>query len=172
MGIFLVHNSCRPCGNFFRAFCRINAPLPYFSDRRVISDCVSSRRVWTNRTHSDGQTSVVTARHASKAAAASSSSPVQRAPLETAVAGFREALKERTRKRVPLAWAATQMNLGSELSLPTKSIGNAHACATSPRESPVHLRLGCAHNRSSWIAFATPAIWIIGWSSSAIAAPT
>jgi len=31
------------------------------------------------------------------------------------VTAFREALKERTRKRVPLDWAATQNNLGNAL---------------------------------------------------------
>jgi tetratricopeptide (TPR) repeat protein len=36
--------------------------------------------------------------------------------LEEAVAAHREALKERTRERVPLQWAATQMNLGAALS--------------------------------------------------------
>ena len=37
------------------------------------------------------------------------------ARLEQAVAAFTEALKERTRARVPLAWAATQNNLGAAL---------------------------------------------------------
>ena len=36
--------------------------------------------------------------------------------LEEAVTAFREALKERTRERVPLDWAATQTNLGNALS--------------------------------------------------------
>jgi exonuclease VII small subunit len=35
--------------------------------------------------------------------------------LEEAVARFREALKERTRERVPLQWAMTQNNLGNTL---------------------------------------------------------
>ena len=35
------------------------------------------------------------------------------ARLEQAVAAFTEALKERTRERVPLYWAATQNNLGT-----------------------------------------------------------
>ena len=35
--------------------------------------------------------------------------------LEQAVAAFTEALKERTRARVPLDWAATQSNLGAAL---------------------------------------------------------
>jgi hypothetical protein len=35
--------------------------------------------------------------------------------LEEAVAAFREALKERTRERVPLAWASTQKNLESTI---------------------------------------------------------
>ncbi len=35
--------------------------------------------------------------------------------LEEAVAAYREALKERTRERVPLDWARTQMNLGTAL---------------------------------------------------------
>ena len=34
------------------------------------------------------------------------------ARLEEAVAAYREALKERTRERVPLEWAMTQNNLG------------------------------------------------------------
>ncbi|MGA7450837.1 MAG: hypothetical protein WBW73_06015 [Rhodoplanes sp.] len=37
------------------------------------------------------------------------------ARLEEAVAAFREALKERTRERVPLQWATTQNNLGLAL---------------------------------------------------------
>ena len=37
------------------------------------------------------------------------------ARLEEAVAAYREALKERTRERVPLDWAATQNNLGNAL---------------------------------------------------------
>ena len=37
------------------------------------------------------------------------------AKLEDAVAAYREALKERTRERVPLDWAATQNNLGNAL---------------------------------------------------------
>ncbi|MGA7450609.1 MAG: hypothetical protein WBW73_04810 [Rhodoplanes sp.] len=36
--------------------------------------------------------------------------------LNEAVAAYREALKERTRERVPLDWAMTQMNLGTALS--------------------------------------------------------
>ena len=36
--------------------------------------------------------------------------------LEEAVAAYREALKERTRERVPLDWATTQNNLGNALS--------------------------------------------------------
>jgi tetratricopeptide (TPR) repeat protein len=35
--------------------------------------------------------------------------------IEEAVAAYREALKERTRERVPLNWAATQNNLGTAL---------------------------------------------------------
>ena len=35
--------------------------------------------------------------------------------LEEAVSTFHQALKERTRERVPLAWATTQMNLGTAL---------------------------------------------------------
>jgi tetratricopeptide (TPR) repeat protein len=38
------------------------------------------------------------------------------ARLEEAVAAYRDALKERTRERVPLQWAMTQNNLGSALS--------------------------------------------------------
>ena len=37
------------------------------------------------------------------------------ARLEEAVAAYREALKERTRERVPLEWATTQNNLGNAL---------------------------------------------------------
>ena len=37
------------------------------------------------------------------------------ARLEQAVAAFTEALKERTRERAPLDWAATQNNLGNAL---------------------------------------------------------
>jgi tetratricopeptide (TPR) repeat protein len=36
-------------------------------------------------------------------------------PLEEAVAAYRDALKERTRERVPLDWAMTQNNLGNAL---------------------------------------------------------
>jgi len=38
------------------------------------------------------------------------------ARLEEAVVAYRDALKERTRERVPLDWAATQYNLGNALS--------------------------------------------------------
>jgi hypothetical protein len=38
------------------------------------------------------------------------------AHLEEAVAAYRAALEERTRERVPLDWAQTQMNLGTTLS--------------------------------------------------------
>ncbi|MBI1331136.1 MAG: tetratricopeptide repeat protein, partial [Alphaproteobacteria bacterium] len=37
------------------------------------------------------------------------------ARLEEAVTAYREALKERTRERVPLDWAMTQNNLGTAL---------------------------------------------------------
>jgi hypothetical protein len=37
------------------------------------------------------------------------------APLKEVVTGFREALQERTRERVPLQWAETQNNLGNAL---------------------------------------------------------
>jgi hypothetical protein len=37
------------------------------------------------------------------------------ARLEAAVAAYRAALQERTRERVPLAWAMTQNNLGNAL---------------------------------------------------------
>ena len=37
------------------------------------------------------------------------------ARLDEAVAAYREALKERTRERVPLDWAMTQNNLGNAL---------------------------------------------------------
>ena len=39
----------------------------------------------------------------------------QNKPLEEAVASYQEALKERTRERVPLDWAVTQNNLGAAL---------------------------------------------------------
>jgi hypothetical protein len=39
----------------------------------------------------------------------------QNKPLEEAVAAYQEALKERTRERVPLDWAMTQTNLGAAL---------------------------------------------------------
>jgi tetratricopeptide (TPR) repeat protein len=39
----------------------------------------------------------------------------QSQPLKEAVAAYREALKERTRERVPLDWAMTQNNLGNAL---------------------------------------------------------
>jgi hypothetical protein len=35
--------------------------------------------------------------------------------LEKAVIAYREALKERTRERVPMRWAATESNLGTAL---------------------------------------------------------
>ena len=37
--------------------------------------------------------------------------------LEQAVTAFTEALKERTRKRVPLDWASTQSNLGRAIQI-------------------------------------------------------
>ena len=37
------------------------------------------------------------------------------ARLEEAVSAYRDALKERTRERVPLDWAMTQNNLGNAL---------------------------------------------------------
>ena len=40
----------------------------------------------------------------------------QNAPLQEAVTAYRDALKEYTRERVPLDWAATQNNLGNALS--------------------------------------------------------
>jgi len=40
--------------------------------------------------------------------------------LEEAVAAYREALKERTRERVSLDWAAAQMNLGGALAVLAK----------------------------------------------------
>ncbi len=39
------------------------------------------------------------------------------ARLEEAITAFREALRERTRERVPLQWASTQMNLGVVLKM-------------------------------------------------------
>ena len=39
------------------------------------------------------------------------------ARLKEAVAALREALKERTRERVPLDWAMTQNNLGNALAI-------------------------------------------------------
>ena len=64
--------------------------------------------------------------------------PWQRAPdlgqretgtgrLDEAVAAYRDALKERTRDRVPLDWAMTQMNLGNALrTLGERETGTAH----------------------------------------------
>ena len=55
------------------------------------------------------------------------------AKLEEAVAAYREALKERTRERVPLDWATTQNNLGNAL----RRSGNARAARrSSKRPSP------------------------------------
>ena len=45
------------------------------------------------------------------------------ARLEEAASAFREALKERTRERVPLDWAATQNNLGLAL---VRSVSYTH----------------------------------------------
>ena len=46
--------------------------------------------------------------------------------LNEAVAAYREALKERTRERVPLDWAMTQSNLGNALqSLGARESGTA-----------------------------------------------
>ena len=50
------------------------------------------------------------------------------ARLEEAVAAFRAALKERTRERVPLQWAKTQMNLGDALSR-ARGTGARHGAA-------------------------------------------
>ncbi|WP_306547478.1 tetratricopeptide repeat protein [Desulfobulbus sp.] len=48
------------------------------------------------------------------------------APLDEAVSAYREALKERTRERVPLDWAGTQNNLGNALvTLGKRVIGTA-----------------------------------------------
>jgi hypothetical protein len=48
--------------------------------------------------------------------------------LEEAVEAYREALQELTRARVPLDWAATQMNLGVALaSLGARESGTAAA---------------------------------------------
>ena len=50
----------------------------------------------------------------------------QNQPLEEAVTAYQEALKERTRERVPLDWAATQNNLGNALlRLGEREIGTA-----------------------------------------------
>jgi hypothetical protein len=43
--------------------------------------------------------------------------------LQEAVAAYRAALEERTRERVPLDWAMTQMNLGCSTSAPLRQIG-------------------------------------------------
>ena len=49
------------------------------------------------------------------------------AHLEEAVAAYRAALEERTRDRVPLDWAMTQMNLGTALeTLGQRESGTAH----------------------------------------------
>ena len=50
------------------------------------------------------------------------------ARLEEAVAAYREALKERTRERVPLEWAGTQNNLGTALSEPWRA-GERHGAS-------------------------------------------
>jgi len=49
--------------------------------------------------------------------------------MKAAVAAYSEALKERTRKTVPLAWAATQNNLG----LAFESIGKLQEAVNSYR---------------------------------------
>ena len=38
--------------------------------------------------------------------------------LEQAIVAYRAALQERTRERVPLAWATTQTNLGRAIQIP------------------------------------------------------
>jgi tetratricopeptide (TPR) repeat protein len=50
--------------------------------------------------------------------------------LEEAITAYRGALKERTRERVPLQWAMTQMNLGNALC----KLGNA-LCKLGERET-------------------------------------
>ena len=58
----------------------------------------------------------------------SGSARAGRRRLEEAVAAYREALKERTRERVPLDWAATQNNLGNALrTLGERESGTAQA---------------------------------------------
>ena len=59
----------------------------------------------------------------------SGSARAGRRKLEEAVAAYREALKERTRERVPLDWATTQMNLGNAL----ERSGSARAGRASSR---------------------------------------
>ena len=47
--------------------------------------------------------------------------------LEEAIAAYREALKDRTRERLPLEWAGTQNNLGNALAiLGARKTGTAH----------------------------------------------
>src|SRR5437764_9219486 len=54
------------------------------------------------------------------------SASARAAPLEEAVTAYRDALKERTRERVPLDWATTQNNLGNALgSLGERESGTA-----------------------------------------------
>ena len=50
------------------------------------------------------------------------------ARLEQAVAAYHAALEERTRERVPLDWAMTQMNLGNALTSSWQA-GERHGAA-------------------------------------------
>jgi hypothetical protein len=47
--------------------------------------------------------------------------------IEEAIAAYRAALEERTRERVPLDWAKTQMNLGNALAALGERIHNTEA---------------------------------------------
>src|SRR5262249_40281218 len=58
------------------------------------------------------------------------------ARLEEAVASYREAIKERTRERVPLDWAVTQSNLGLAL----KELGEQTGSATQLEEAAAACR--------------------------------
>jgi len=72
--------------------------------------------------------------------------------LEEAVAAYREALKERTRERVPLDWAMTQNNLGNALlSLGERESGTEklEEAVAAYREALKELTTGASpHNHS------------------------
>ena len=64
------------------------------------------------------------------------------ARLEEAVAAFRLALEERTRDRVPLDWAMTQMNLGNAL----LTLGNRETGTARLEEAVAAYRLALEEN--------------------------